>query len=50
LSKEKEKIIVYIFGYSEVEYTAKDFDIPNLKIESIPEPILKIYKELNRKV
>ncbi|EKE28195.1 MAG: Methyltransferase [uncultured bacterium (gcode 4)] len=50
LSKSKNESVIYIFSYSEPEYSCKDFNVPNLRIEWIPEPILKIYKELNKKI
>lgn len=49
LSENKNESVIYMFSYGEPEYISKDFNINWLRIEAIPEPILKIYQELNKK-
>ena len=48
LSKLKEKVILYIFSWGKNEYKNEFTEYKNIKIEDIPEPIIDVYKEVNR--
>jgi len=48
LSKLKEKVILYIFSWGKNEYKNEFTDYKNIKVEDIPEPIIDVYKEVNR--
>lgn len=39
--------ILYIFGWGKNEYK-NEYSIGNIQVEDIPEPILEVYKEINR--
>jgi len=47
LSKNK-KSVLYIFSWGKNEYKNEFSDYKNIRIEDIPEPILEVYKELNK--
>lgn len=43
-----EKAVVYLFGWGKNTLTGADFGCPDIKIKDIPQPILEVYKEINR--
>jgi adenine-specific DNA-methyltransferase len=47
LSKNK-KSVLYIFSWGKNEYKNEFSEHKNIRIEDIPEPILEVYKELNK--
>ncbi len=47
LEKKKVSTTLYIFGWGKNEYR-NEYSTKNIKIEDIPEPILEVYKEINR--
>jgi len=47
LEKKKQPCVLYIFSWGKNEYTS-EYTSENIKIEDIPEPILEVYKEINR--
>ncbi len=47
LSKNK-KSVLYIFSWGKNEYKNEFSEQKNIRIEDIPEPILEVYKELNK--
>ena len=47
LDKDKEKII-YLFSTGKVLLSGDDLGYPHITIKDIPEPIIKIYLELNK--
>ena len=48
LSKLKEKVVLYIFSWGKNEYKNEFTEHKNIKVEDIPEPIIDVYKEVNR--
>jgi len=42
----EKKCVLYIFGWGKNEY-AEEYGAENIEIKDIPEPILKIYKQIN---
>jgi len=48
VSKLKEKVVLYIFSWGKNEYKNEFTEYKNIKIEDIPEPIIDVYKEVNR--
>ncbi|HDK41965.1 MAG TPA: hypothetical protein ENG87_01190, partial [Candidatus Pacearchaeota archaeon] len=48
LSKLKEKVVLYIFSWGKNEYKNEYTEYKNIKVEDIPEPIIDVYKEVNR--
>lgn len=44
----KEKIVLYIFNWGKNEYKNNLAEYKNIKVEDIPEPIIDVYKEINR--
>lgn len=48
LSKLKEKVVLYIFSWGKNEYKNEFTEYKNIRIEDIPEPIIDVYKEVNR--
>jgi len=48
LGKLKEKIVLYIFSWGKNEYKNEFTEYKNIKVEDIPEPIIDVYKEVNR--
>lgn len=47
LSKNK-KSVLYIFSWGKNEYKNEFLEHKNIRIEDIPEPIIEVYKELNK--
>lgn len=47
LEKKNNPVALYIFGWGKSEYTA-EYSSETIRVEDIPEPILEVYKELNR--
>lgn len=47
LGKKKVPSVLYIFSWGKNEYTS-EYSSENIRIEDIPEPILEVYKEINR--
>jgi adenine-specific DNA-methyltransferase len=47
LEKKKQPSVLYIFGWGKNEYKG-EYSSANIRIEDIPEPILEVYKEINR--
>lgn len=47
LEKKKVLTTLYIFGWGKNEYR-NEYSTKNIKVEDIPEPILEVYKEINR--
>lgn len=47
LEKKKLPTILYIFGWGKNEFR-NEYSTKHIKIEDIPEPILEVYKEINR--
>ncbi len=47
LEKKKLPTVLYIFGWGKNEYR-NEYSTKNIKVEDIPEPILEVYKEINR--
>ncbi len=48
MGKLKEKVILYIFSWGKNEYKNEFTEYKNIKVEDIPEPIIDVYKEVNR--
>jgi len=48
LGKLKEKVTLYIFSWGKNEYKNEFTEYKNIKVEDIPEPIIDVYKEVNR--
>lgn len=42
------KKVVYLFSWGKTEYTGEDLGYPNIKIKDIPQPIIDVYKEINK--
>jgi adenine-specific DNA-methyltransferase len=47
LEKEDRPTVLYIFGWGKNEYK-NEYSSRNIKVEDIPEPIIEVYKEINR--
>ena len=47
LEKENKPTVMYVFGWGKNEYK-NDYSTKNIKVEDIPEPIIEVYKEINR--
>lgn len=47
LEKKKQPAALYIFSWGKNEYKS-EYSSTNIRIEDIPEPILEVYKEINR--
>lgn len=47
LEKENKPTVLYIFGWGKNEYK-NEYSTKNIKVEDIPEPIIEVYKEINR--
>ncbi len=41
------KAVLYVFGWGKNEYK-NECSTKNIRVEDIPEPILEVYKEINR--
>ncbi len=48
LNKENKSTILYIFSWGKNEYKNEFADYKNIRVEDIPEPILAVYKEINK--
>jgi len=48
LTKTNNKAILYIFSWGKNEYKNEFSEYKNIRIEDIPEPILEVYKEINK--
>lgn len=48
LSKLKKEVSLYIFSWGKNEYKNEFTEYRNIKVEDIPEPIIDVYKEVNR--
>lgn len=47
LEKKKQASVLYIFSWGKNEYKS-EYSSANIRVEDIPEPILEVYKEINR--
>lgn len=47
LEKEGKPTTLYIFGWGKNEYK-NEYSTKNIKVEDIPDPIIEVYKEINR--
>jgi adenine-specific DNA-methyltransferase len=47
LEKKKLPTVLYIFSWGKNEYKG-EYSSANIRVEDIPEPIIEVYKELNR--
>ncbi len=47
LEKKNTPVALYIFSWGKNEYKG-EYSSPNIRVEDIPEPILEVYKEINR--
>jgi len=47
LEKKKQPTALYIFSWGKNEYKS-EYSSLNIRVEDIPEPILEVYKEINR--
>jgi hypothetical protein len=48
LSNLKEEVVLYIFSWGKNEYKNEFVENKNIRVEDIPEPIIDVYKEINR--
>jgi len=48
LGSLKEQIILYIFSWGKNEYKNEFTEYKNIRVDDIPEPIIDVYKEVNR--
>ncbi len=44
----KQEVVLYVFSWSKNEYTNEFAEYDNIRVEDIPEPIIEVYKEINR--
>ena len=42
------KVVLYIFSWGKNEYKNEFVEYKNIRVEDIPEPIIDVYKEINR--
>lgn len=47
LEKKKQPSVLYVFSWGKNEYKS-EYSSQNIRVEDIPEPILEVYKEINR--
>ncbi len=47
LEKKKTPVALYIFSWGKNEYKG-EYSSQSIRVEDIPEPILEVYKEINR--
>lgn len=47
LEKKKQPVVLYVFSWGKNEYKS-EYSSVNIRVEDIPEPILEVYKEINR--
>ena len=45
---DKAQVVLYVFSWSKNEYTNEFAEYTNIRVEDIPEPIIEVYKEINR--
>lgn len=45
---DQEQVVLYVFSWSKNEYTNEFAEYANIRVEDIPEPIIEVYKEINR--
>jgi len=45
---KKDKAIIYLFSWGKNELKAPEYGYDNIKIKDIPQPIIDVYKEINR--
>ncbi len=45
---DQEQVVLYVFSWSKNEYTNEFAEYTNIRVEDIPEPIIEVYKEINR--
>lgn len=43
-----QEVVLYVFSWSKNEYTNEFAEYTNIRVEDIPEPIIEVYKEINR--
>jgi adenine-specific DNA-methyltransferase len=48
LGKLKERVALYIFSWGKNEYKNEFTEHKSIRVEDIPEPIIDVYKEINR--
>ena len=48
LSEIKADVALYIFSWGKNEYTNEFTEYENIRVEDIPEPIIEVYRELNK--
>jgi adenine-specific DNA-methyltransferase len=48
LSSLKSEVALYIFSWGKNEYANEYSDYVNIRVEDIPEPIIKVYEEINK--
>ena len=48
LSNLKSEVALYIFGWGKNEYANEFSEYKNIRVEDIPEPIIKVYEEINK--
>ena len=48
LIKNKQEVALYIFSWGKNEYKNEFSEYKNIRVEDIPEPIIEVYKEINR--
>lgn len=46
---KSDSVVLYIFSWGKNEYKNEYTDHKNIRVEDIPEPILEVYKEINKK-
>jgi len=47
--EDSRDVVLYIFSWGKNEYKNEFTDYKNIRVEDIPEPILEVYKEINKK-
>ncbi|MDD3976406.1 MAG: site-specific DNA-methyltransferase [Candidatus ainarchaeum sp.] len=48
INKYDSKKIIYLFSWGKTEYTGEELGYSNIKIKDIPQPIIDVYKEINK--
>lgn len=48
LSTIKSEVVLYIFSWGKNEYANEFPEYKNIRVEDIPEPIIKVYEEINK--
>ena len=43
-----EQVVLYVFSWGKNEYKNEFAEYQNIRVEDIPEPIIEVYKEINR--